>query len=298
MHAKNVQADLLLLLVATIWGFAFVAQRLGLEHLGPFGFNASRFFLGSLSLLPLLLFIRLSADQSYRDILKYGAVAGVVLFAGASFQQAGLLYTTAGNAGFITGLYIILVPLLGIFLRQSTSAATWCGGIIAVVGLYFLSVHELSSINPGDLLELCGALCWAAHVLLIAKLAPKLDNLRLAITQFMVCALLSLITALLIEQDSFQLENISQSWAAIAYAGLISVGIAYTLQIVAQKDAPPAHAAIIMSLEAVAAAAGGWLLLDEQFSKLGLIGCGLMLTGMLISQLPSIRRTLKREISS
>ena len=290
MHARNVRADVLLLLVATIWGFAFVAQRLGLEHLGPFGFNASRFLLGALSLLPLLFFIRPGAEHRPVEIAKYGALAGFVLFAGASFQQVGLLYTTAGNAGFITGLYIIFVPLLGIFLRQRTSAATWLGGAFAVTGLYLLSVHELNSINPGDLLQLCGAVCWATHVLLIARLAPQLDNLRLAIAQFMVCALLSLITALLFEQESFLLANIHQAWTAIAYAGLISVGIAYTLQIVAQRDAPPAHAAIIMSLEAVAAALGGWWILDEQLSLIGLIGCGFMLAGMLLSQLPSMRR--------
>lgn len=292
MHSKKLQADLMLLLVATIWGFAFVAQRLGMESLGPFGFNALRFMLGACSLIPLLLFLKAPESHCNKELLKSGLIAGSVLFAGASFQQAGLVYTTAGNAGFITGLYIILVPVLGLLIGQVTNINTWIGGLFAVGGLYLLSFQDLSAINFGDILELLGAACWAAHVLIIAKLAPKLDNLRLAISQFVVCALLSGVVALFIETDSFTVENAISSWAPIAYAGLISVGIAYTLQIFAQKHAPPAHAAIIMSLEAVAAAFGGWLMLNEQFSTAGLVGCCLMLVGMLISQLPAL---IKRE---
>lgn len=283
----------MLLLVAIIWGFAFVAQRLGMESLGPFGFNALRFMLGACSLLPLLLFFKAPSSHCNKRLLKSGLLAGGVLFAGASLQQAGLVYTTAGNAGFITGLYIILVPVLGLLIGQTTIVNTWIGGLLAVAGLYLLSFQDLSTINFGDILELLGAICWAAHVLLIAKLAPKVDNLRLAISQFVVCAILSGLVALFIEADSFTVDNALLSWAPIAYAGLISVGIAYTLQIVAQKHAPPAHAAIIMSLEAVAAAFGGWLMLDEQFSTAGIAGCSFMLLGMLISQLPALRKREK-----
>lgn len=289
MNSQKIQADLMLLLVACIWGFAFVAQRLGMESLGPFGFNTLRFLLGACSLLPLLfLFKRSDHSTNNRTLVISGTLAGLVLFAGASFQQAGLVYTTAGNAGFITGLYIILVPIIGLALGQTTTINTWAGGVFAVLGLYILSFRDLSAINFGDILELLGAACWAIHVLLIAKLAPKLDNLRLAIIQFAVCAVCSGLVAMTIEPDSFTLDNAINSWAPIAYAGLISVGIAYTLQIFAQRHAPPAHAAIIMSLEAVAAACGGWLILEEQFSTLGILGCGLMLFGMLLSQLPSI----------
>lgn len=298
MQSKKLQADLMLLLVATIWGFAFVAQRLGMESLGPFGFNALRFMLGACSLIPLLLFFKAPESHCNKALLKSGLIAGGVLFAGASFQQAGLVYTTAGNAGFITGLYIILVPLLGLFIGQTTNINTWIGGLFAVGGLYLLSFQDLSAINFGDILELLGAACWAAHVLIIAKLAPKLDNLRLAISQFVICALLSGIVALFIEADSFTVENAVSSWAPIAYAGLISVGIAYTLQIFAQKHAPPAHAAIIMSLEAVAAAFGGWLMLNEQFSTAGIIGCSLMLVGMLVSQLPALVKREKRRVET
>ncbi|WP_420555330.1 DMT family transporter [Neptuniibacter marinus] len=288
MQTQKIQADLLLLLVAIIWGLAFVAQRLGLELLGPFSFNALRFLLGALSLLPLLFFFKAPSDHSNRQLLISALAAGGVLFLGASFQQAGLAYTTAGNAGFITGLYIIFVPLLGLWIGQSTTINTWLGGGIAVIGLYLLSFHQLTAINRGDILEICGAVCWAIHVLLIAKLAPKVDNLRLAILQFLVCAALSGFTALILESEQFTLNNAINSWLPIAYAGFISVGIAYTLQIVAQKNAPPAHAAVIMSLEAVVAAVGGWFLLDESFSLLGILGCSFMLIGMLFSQLPLI----------
>ncbi|WP_292955318.1 MULTISPECIES: DMT family transporter [unclassified Neptuniibacter] len=290
MQAKKIQADLILLLVAIIWGFGFVAQRLGMESLGPFGFNAFRFMLGALSLLPLLLFFKPDQNGNSHNLLFSGFIAGFALFAGASFQQAGLVYTTAGNAGFITGLYIILVPLLGLFIGQRTNINTWLGGLFAAFGLYLLSFKDLSAINVGDILQLAGAACWAAHVLIIAKLAPKVDNLQLAIAQFVICALLSAVVAFTIENNLFTLSNAIQSWKPIAYAGLISVGIAYTLQIVAQKHAPPAHAAIIMSLEAVVAAFGGWLLLNESFSTISTIGCGLMLFGMLLSQLPELKK--------
>ncbi|MCP4596262.1 DMT family transporter [Neptuniibacter sp.] len=296
MNSKKIQADFILLIVALIWGFAFVAQRLGVEFLGPFGFNACRFLLGACSLLPLLYFFKTKTDHCPTTLMKSGFLAGVILFAGASFQQAGLVFTTAGNAGFITGLYIIFVPLLGLLVGQLTTLNTWVGAAVAVIGLYFLSFHELSKVNIGDVLELLGAVCWAAHVLLIAKLAPKVDNLRLAISQFLVCASLSGIVALFLEADSFTFENAARSWAPIAYAGLISVGIAYTLQIVAQKHAPPAHAAIIMSLEAVAAAFGGWLILNEQFRTAGMIGCTLMLFGMLLSQLPGVLKWKKKSV--
>ena len=290
--SQRARADLILLVVAIIWGFAFVAQRLGMEHLGPFGFNASRFALGATSLLPLLWVLKSSREENPKALLLSGIAAGIILFAGASLQQAGLLYTTAGNAGFITGLYIIFVPLFGLLLAQSTSINTWIGGTIAIFGLYVLSFRDLSQVNIGDLLELCGAAFWALHVLLIAKIAPRFNNLHLAILQFTVCAALSAATAWVLEPN-FTFDNIKLSWGAIAYAGLMSVGIAYTLQIVAQRHAPPAHAAIIMSLETVAAALGGWWLLNETATIYSLIGCGLMLAGMLVSQLDLFRKQPK-----
>lgn len=295
METRNIRADLTLLLVAAIWGFAFVAQRLGMDHLGPFGFNGCRFLLGAVSLLPLLLLFRPKAGATDPKAMLRGSItAGIILFLGASLQQAGLLWTSAGNAGFITGLYIIIVPLLGLLLGHITRLNTWLGGLLAVVGLYFLTVTTNSgadfTINTGDLLVLGSAFFWAAHVVVIGRLASQLDNLRLAIIQFMICALLSFIVALIFEQDSLTLSNIALAWQPIAYAGLLSVGVAYTLQVVAQRDAPASHAAIIMSLEAVFAAIGGWWLLEEDFSHRAMIGCSLMLAGMILSQLNLFRR--------
>ncbi|MBE9397940.1 DMT family transporter [Pontibacterium sp. N1Y112] len=286
MHNRNTRADVLLLIVATIWGLAFVAQRMGMDHLGPFGFNAARFLLGAVSLLPLLLIFKPAKQDNFSALTKGGALAGFVLFMGATLQQAGLVYTTASNAGFITGLYIMLVPFFGLAIGERTQSNTWIGAALGVVGLYLLSVNEALSINPGDLLVLAGAGAWAVHVLLLSRLAPRFDNLRLAISQFLVCAVLSGIAAILFEWETLQFNNFSATLGPIIYAGLFSVGIAYTLQVVAQKDAPPSHAAIIMSLEAVFAALGGWLLLSEQLNSRELMGCGLMLAGMLISQLP------------
>jgi len=298
METRNLKADLMLLLVAAIWGFAFVAQRLGMDYLGPFGFNASRFFLGAISLLPLLLVFKPKAGSTETGAMLKGSIAaGIFLFLGASLQQAGLLYTSAGNAGFITGLYIIIVPVIGLLLGVATRLNTWLGGLLAVVGLYYLSVGDNFSINPGDMLVLASALFWAGHVVIIGKLASQLDNLRLAIIQFFICAFLSLIVALGFEQDTLSLENIAAAWQPIAYAGLLSVGIAYTLQVVAQRDAPASHAAIIMSLEAVFAVIGGWWLLSEEFSNRALIGCSLMLAGMILSQI-KLSRNRKAKAAS
>ena len=299
METRNVRADLILLLVAAIWGFAFVAQRLGMDHLGPFGFNGSRFLLGAVSLLPLLLVFRAKPGSTdAAPMLKGSLAAGVCLFLGASLQQAGLLYTSAGNAGFITGLYIIIVPVLGLMIGQATRINTWLGGLLAVTGLYYLSVGDDFSVNTGDLLVLASALFWALHVIIIGKLASQLDNLRLAISQFFICAALSLLVAALFEQDLLSLENIIAAWQPIAYAGLLSVGVAYTLQVVAQRDAPASHAAIIMSLEAVFAVLGGWWLLEEEFSTRALIGCSLMLAGMILSQVNLRRRRRAAAIQS
>ncbi|MCV6589543.1 MAG: DMT family transporter [Marinobacterium sp.] len=287
MQTRNLRADMILLLVAVIWGFGFVAQRVGMDSLGPFGFNGSRFLLGALSLLPLLLFFKAKPGQAEpAKLLKGGALAGLLLFAGASLQQVGLQYTTAGNAGFITGLYIILVPVIALLWGQKTGLNTWTGALLAVVGLYLLSVNEDFSINYGDLLELIGALFWAGHVLLIGWLSPQMDSLRLSIVQFMVCALMCLGVAVIWEPGTLNTTNLISSWQPIVYAGVFSVGIAYTLQVVAQKDAPASHAAILLSLEAAFAALGGWWLLDEQLDGRALMGCSLMLVGMLVSQLP------------
>jgi len=198
-------------------------------------------------------------------------------------QQAGMVYTTAGNGGFITGLYVVIVPLMGLFWRQRPHAGTWVGAILAAVGLYFLSITDELTISFGDLLVLIGAFFWAGHVLLIGWLAPRTDSLKLASVQFAICSVLSMAVALVIEDVN--LPSILEAAVPILYGGLGSVGIAYTLQVIAQREAHPAHSAIILSLEGVFAAFGGWLLLNEVLSMRSFFGCTLMLTGMLLSEL-------------
>lgn len=299
MKQGTLKADCLLLITAMIWGFAFVAQRVGMDYVGPFTFNAVRFALGSLSLIPLILLLQKRQPQpqaqTNKPFLKGGLLAGVALFAGASLQQAGLVHTTAGNAGFITGLYVVIVPILGLFWRQRPHAGTWIGTILAAVGLYFLSITDAFTISFGDLLVLCGAFFWAGHVLLIGWLAPQTNSLKLASAQFAVCSLLSFLTAFVVE--TITLEAVWQAAVPILYGGLGSVGIAYTLQVIAQRDAHPAHSAIILSLEGVFAAIGGWLLLNEVLSGRGLLGCGLMLAGMLLSEM-SVFLFKKKKVES
>jgi len=292
------KSNILLLITAIIWGFAFVAQRAGMEYLGPFLFNAIRFALGSASLIPLLIYNKkrkfkkekLLALNSKHFI--YGGIAmGMVLFIASTFQQMGIVYTDAGKAGFITGLYIILVPIFGLFVGQSTSKVTWIGAVVAIVGLYFLSVTSNFKIDFGDLLVLISAIFWAAQILIVGFLSVRIDAIQLAFTQFLICSILSFIAALFIEV--INLTDIIHATVPILYAGLCSVGIAYTLQIVAQKTAHPANAAIIMSLESVFAVIGGWLVLDETIPFRGLFGCSLMLFGMIISQLPVKSTSIK-----
>ena len=284
------KSNLLLLLTAVIWGFAFVAQRAGMEYLGPFTFNTARFALGSLSLLPLLFINQKRKFEkekllplSKKNLVYGGLAAGTVLFLGATFQQSGLVYTDAGKAGFITGFYIILVPILGLFINQKTSFFTWLGAVIAVIGLFFLSVNEAFDINIGDILVLIGAFFWAIQILVIGFYSKKIDPFQLAFSQFVVCAMLSFIAAL--NSETIVLQNVLLAYLPILYAGLFSVGIAFTIQVVAQREAHPANAAIIMSLEAVFAVIGGWMILNESIPIRGLIGCLLMLVGMILSQL-------------
>ncbi|MDF1536693.1 MAG: DMT family transporter [bacterium] len=295
MKQGTLKADSLLLFTAAIWGFAFVAQRAGMEHIGPYLFNGIRFALGSLSLVPLILIGIgsgtgngiLPEPVSPRGMLLGSGIAGLILFAGASLQQMGIVYTTAGKAGFITGLYVILVPIVGLRWGHRASAGTWIGAILATAGLYFLSVTSKLTIERGDLLVLLSAFMWAAHVLWISWFSPRMNPVLLASVQFAICSVASLLTAFVLEPVS--LAAIRMAALPILYGGLFSVGIAYTLQVVAQRDAHPAHASIILSMEGAFAIFGGWLILSETMGLRELAGCALMLSGMVLSQLWTYR---------
>ncbi len=288
---QTLQSDSLLLLAACIWGFAFVAQRLGMLHVGPFGFTGVRFALGCLVILPLVWRTGLRRhgpdppEGGWFSLRRLGGglLAGIVLFCGASFQQVGLIYTTAGNAGFVTGLYVVLVPILGVALGHRTHVGTWVGTVLAGIGLYLLSAGEQLSFAAGDLLVLIGALFWACHVHIIGWLSPRQDPLRLALMQNGACAVLSLLVSAAIEQNT--VGGYLAAAVPILYGGVMSVGVAYTLQVVAQMKVKPAHAAIILSLETVFAAIGGRIFLGEVLTPRAMTGCVLMLCGMLVSQL-------------
>ncbi|WP_369600125.1 DMT family transporter [Hahella sp. SMD15-11] len=285
MKSNQLFSEALLLLAALIWGFAFVAQIVGMEHVGPYTFNLARFIMGGLALLPIVhvLSRRMPHPPVEIRVLPASLLAGTVLFIASSLQQIGLQYTTAGKAGFITGLYIVLIPFFGLFFRQHTHRYTWIGAGLALWGLYLLTIEGPFELSWGDTLELIGALFWAAHVMVIGWLAPRTDALRLAAGQFLVAGLLSGVAAFWVETP--RVTDLLAGWAPILYGGLGSVAIAFTLQVIAQKHVPASHAAILMSLEAAFAALGGWLMLDETLSVRGLIGCALMLAGMVCSQL-------------
>jgi drug/metabolite transporter (DMT)-like permease len=289
--------DALLLLAAAIWGFAFVAQRAGMQHVGPLTFNAIRFALGSLALLPLVLVRRKaapagSAATSPIHPVPAGLLAGVVLTGGAMLQQAGLVSTSAGKGGFVTGLYVVLVPLAGLLWGQRAGWPRWVGVALAACGLYLLSVTSRFTIERGDLLVLASALFWTGHVLLLAWLSPRTDVVGLACVQNAVCAALNGAVVPFVERPS--LEAIRAAAVPILYGGLLSVGVAFTLQALGQRRAPPAHAALLLSTEAVFAALGGWWLLGERLGARGLAGCALMFAGMLCAQLPLLLRLRAR----
>ena len=283
MHPANLRSDLLLLLTALIWGFAFVAQRVGMEYVGPYLFNGARFALGALPLVPFVL--KNTSKPRWSNLLRAAPgslLAGLFLFVGSSLQQVGIVYTTAGKAGFITGLYVILVPILGLFLGQRSGRNTWIGALGASAGLYLLSIEPPLAIARGDALVLASALFWAGHVLLIGRLSRQIDWAALAFLQYLTCSVLSTGVAFLTEPIA--LQPLFDAALPIAYGGVLSVGVAYTLQVVAQRQAPAGHAAIILSLETVFAALGGWLLLDETMPLRGLLGCALIFAGILVSQ--------------
>ncbi|MFQ3619959.1 MAG: DMT family transporter [Spirochaetales bacterium] len=306
--------NLLLLLTAAIWGFAFVAQRVGMEHWGPFLFNSIRFALGALSLIPLWLCYSRSENSSLTvkdrapqaapsdtpvnswltrltllrgwlvqaGSLKAGVFLGLFLLGGASFQQVGIQYTTAGKAGFITGLYVVLVPILGSFFGTFSSKNRWIGAFSTAAGLYLLSVTAQFTINRGDLLVFFSAFFFTLHVLYLSWVSPYHSPILLSLLQYAVVSLGSLVFSFFHEE--IYLTFTLSAWLPILYGGIFSVGIAYSLQVVAQKKAHPTHAAILLSMEGLFAALGGALLLEERLTVREMVGALLMLAGMLLSQ--------------
>jgi len=324
MDKRVLGADFLLLLTAAVWGFGFVAQRSGMQYVGPFTFNAIRFPLGSVSLLPLIAWRRRFKpdEKSGGPILFSSFLAGTCLFIAVAFQQLGIMFTTAGNAGFITGLYVIFTPIFGIFLGRRTGKATWIGAILTFTGLYFLSSSgPFKDINVGDIIIAVSAVFWAFHVLVIDALVKKTDPIALSSGQFAFAGLYALIAAFSVEPflSSWLLSSSSLSssglvtWKSfpalisglssgdipfalvsgalipIIYGAFGSAGVGYTLQVVAQQYAPPAHATIILCLEGFFAAVGGILLLREPAGIRTIIGFAFMLFGMLVSQWELIR---------
>ncbi|MCD6588045.1 MAG: DMT family transporter [Candidatus Fermentibacteraceae bacterium] len=273
---------LLLLVTAAIWGFAFVAQRAGMTHLGPMAFNTIRFGMGALVLFPVF------KKYISRSYLSQAVLAGSILFAGASLQQWGVVYTTAGKAGFITGLYIVFVPVLGLVTGHREGKTLWAGIVLSLAGLWLLSFSQgFKSVNPGDLLVLGGAVMWAIHVRLIGRYAGRYHPGGFAVVQFTTVTVLSAATTLFVKESW---SGIPAAWLPLAYSGVLSVGIAFTIQIFAQKNVRPAPAAIIMSLEAVFAAIGGSIVLKESLTATELSGAALMFAGMIVAQIPARHR--------
>ena len=279
---------LMLLTAAFIWGTTFVAQAVGMDEIGPFSYAASRFFLGFLSLLIVWCGFHSHRKKerrkgTYRSGWKAGTQAGLIMFIASSMQQVALLYTTAGKTAFITCLYIIFVPVFAVFLHRRIRAENWAGAFLAIAGLYLLAMRGDFELSFGDGLVLVSSLFWTAHILFIDHFASEVDVIELSTSQIGMCMLMSALAAIGFEEPTWQ--AIQHSAVAIFYGGVMSAGVAFTLQIVGQKYAEPAYAAILMSFEAIFGALASWILLGEIMSGREIFGCVLMVAGMTVTQL-------------
>ena len=295
MDKKKLRGSLLLILTALIWGVSFVSQSVGNDLVGPFTFNTVRTLLGALALVPVILVMEKKRGpgpertpeqrKAGNKVLWLGGLCcGAALFAASTFQQVGISFTTAGKAGFITALYIVLVPILGIFLGKRAPRIVWLCVAIAVAGLFLLCVKEDLTIGKGDLLVLVCALLFAIHILIIDHFSPLVDGVKMSCIQFLVAGLLGLPLMFLLETPT--LGGILAAWLPIGYSGILSCGVAYTLQIVAQKDTDPAVASLLLSLESVFAVLAGWVLLHERLAARELLGCALVFGAVILAQLP------------
>ena len=283
----------LLLIAAFIWGTTFVAQMTGMDNLGPFTYAASRFLLGFLFLVGLWIY-RLPQRRKNIRAGKYfpgfaaGLGAGLFMFVASSMQQVSMLYTTAGKAAFITCLYIIFVPIASVLLKKVIRPENWLGAVFAIYGLYLLAIHDDFSIQFGDVLLLISSFFWTAQILFIDRFASRVDVVELSTAQIFVCMSLSFIVAAIFE--SIEYEPILSAWFSIFYGGVMSAGVAFTLQIVGQKYAEPSTAAIVMSFESIFGALSAWLILGEMMTQREIFGCVLMLIGMIVTQIGSVFR--------
>jgi drug/metabolite transporter (DMT)-like permease len=308
--STRVRNNGMLLLTALIWGVAFVAQSVGMDYIGPFTFNSVRCIIGGIVLLPCIVFldhlarkreqkrtepetpgeapVQMEGKHGGKKLIVGGVVCGAALAVASSLQQFGISQTTVGKAGFITALYIVIVPLLGLFLKKRVSVLVWVGVALALVGMYLLSITDSFSIGTGDLLLIACAICFSIHILLIDAFSPFVDGVRMSCIQFFTCGILCGIPMLIWEQPS--MEQILAAWLPVLYAGIFSCGVAYTLQIVAQKNTNPTVASLLLSLESVFSVLAGWVILGERLSLRELLGCALVFAAIILAQLPTPKR--------
>ena len=309
MKKTSWRSSLLLFLAAFIWGTAFVAQSVGMDYIEPFTFSCVRSIVGSLFLIPCICFLdRIKGEGSTnrqrtknreeeakkkKVLLQGGVCCGLILFVASNLQQFGIKYTSVGKAGFITALYIVLVPILGIFIGKKIGLRMWISVFLAVVGLYLLCITGGFSIGKGDFFVLLCACVFSFHILAVDYFSPKTDGVRMSCIQFLVCGVLSGIGMLIKEKPD--IGAILQAWMPILYAGVLSSGVAYTLQIISQKDLDPTVASLIMCLESVVSVLAGWVLLGQKLSTRELLGCGLMFAAIILAQLPA-KGDMQKEI--
>ncbi|MFR4441135.1 MAG: DMT family transporter [Hungatella sp.] len=295
MKARQIKSNLMLMLTALIWGAAFVAQSVSMDYVGPFTFNAARFFIGGLVLIPCMVFLKRwnkgevqdhnDEKKRRKDGVMGGICCGAALFVASGFQQIGVAGTTVGKAGFITALYIVIVPILGIFLKKKVQASVWISVAAATAGMYLLCMTGGSlTIGRGDLSVLIGSVCFSFHILIIDHFSPKAEGVFLSCVQFFTAGILALVPSVLLEHE--ELSSLMAAWMPILYAGVLSCGVAYTLQVVAQKDTDPVIASLILSLESVFSVIAGWLILGETLSAREMAGCVLVFCAILLAQLP------------
>lgn len=283
---RNAKGSLILLLTAFIWGTAFVAQAVGMDHIEPFTFNCIRNFVGAAALLPVIFVMsKISPRKEPEDrrTLWIGGIScGIVLAVASTLQQIGIQYTTSGKAGFITALYIIFVPLFSLFTKKKPKPTIWISVALAVVGMYLLCMKESLTINKGDFYIFLCAIAFTFHIIVIDRFSPKVDGVKMSCIQFLVCGAICLVLTLIFDEPT--LDGIRLAAVPILYTGVMSSGVAYTLQIIGQKFTSPTLATLIMSLESVFAALAGWVLLNQSMSVTEIFGSVLMFAGILLAQ--------------